>query len=157
MTQRVAWIQALVVLTLISPSLTAQAQTGGSATGRMTPFHYEMSQEVTLNGTTLAVLPIAANGTMKGAHLILASPTGLVDVSLGIYALLGNGALSVAIGQPVEVTGVLKSAKGGQVLLARTVKVGERTYTIRNEHGLLISPPARERLEQKNAQSGDSL
>lgn len=157
MKQRVAWMWVLVALALIAPLSRAQGQTEESAVGRVTPFHYEMSQEVTLRGTVSGVLPIAATGMLNGAHLILATPSGSFDVSLGIYALLGDGALSVALGQQVEVTGVMKNVKGAPVFLARTVSIGPRTYRIRNEHGLLISPPARERLAQKNAQSGDSL
>jgi hypothetical protein len=62
-----------------------------------------------------------------------------------MFGLQGKGALSVANGQQVQVTGVMKTYKGQQVLLARTVKAEDYVYAIRNEHGIPITPQARER------------
>jgi len=85
-----------------------------------------------------------------GSHILLSTPTGPVDASLGGFALLGKGAVPVAAGQQVEVTGVMKTIKDKQVFLTRTVKVGGEVYTIRNEHGFALSPQARERAGRKS-------
>jgi len=90
---------------------------------------------------------------IPGSHLLLATASGLVDASLGRFGLRGKGGLSVAAGQVVEVTGVMRTIKDKPVFMTRTVKVGDQVYTIRNEHGVPVSPQARERAQQK----GESL
>ena len=121
------------------------------------PF-YDITQEVTLRGTVSSVLTKPLPQMIVGPHLLFATETGMVDASLGRWGLQGNGALSVVPGQPVEVTGVMKTLKGGQqVFIVRTVKADGQIYTIRNEHGIPVSPQARERASQKTAQKGGSL
>jgi len=77
---------------------------------------------------------------------LIATNSGPVDASLGWFALRGKDALSVNPGQGVAVTGVMKTINNRQVFLARTVKVDGQVFTVRNEHGLVLSPQARERL-----------
>jgi hypothetical protein len=85
-----------------------------------------------------------------GSHLLLATPAGPVDASLGRFGLKGNGALSVAAGEQIAATGVMKMIHDKPILLVRTVKVpsGE-VYTVRTEHGFPISPQSRERTQNK--------
>ncbi len=71
----------------------------------------------------------------------------------------------VAAGQRVEVTGVMKTVKDKEVFIARTVTVGSQVYTMRNEHGIPVSPQSRAHAGQKpapftisrSAQKGESL
>jgi hypothetical protein len=142
------------LLSLISLLPLALAQTAEVDAG---PFSYDTSKEVTLNGTVLSVLAKPSPGMIMGSHLLLTTPSGPMDASLGTFGLRGKGALSVAAGQQVGVTGVMKIVKGTQVFLARTVKVGGHVYTMRNEHGFPVSPLARERTNGKTAQKGESL
>ena len=41
--------------------------------------------------------------------------------------------------------------------MVRTVKADGQVYTMRNQHGIPVSPQARERASAKPAQKGDSL
>ena len=93
-------------------------------------------------------------GMIMGSHLLLATPSGPVDASLGRFGLLGKGAVSVTAGQQIEVTGVMKTLNDKQVLLVRTVKTGGQIYTIRNQHGFPVPPQARERASRKTAGEG---
>ena len=120
------------------------AQTAGESS-----LYYDVSQEVTLSGTVSAVLIKPAPGMIMGSHLLLATVSGRVDASLGRWGLVGNGALWVTPGQQVEVTGVMKTFKDKQVLMARSVKVGDKVYWVRNEHGIPVSPQSRQRTAQK--------
>jgi hypothetical protein len=86
---------------------------------------------------------------IAGSHLLLETSAGIVDASLGRFGLRGNGALSVAAGQQIEATGVVKTIHDKSVFLVRTVKIGDQIYTIRNQHGFPVSPQARERASQK--------
>jgi hypothetical protein len=88
---------------------------------------------------------------IPGSHLVLATLSGPVDASLGIFGLRGKGAVTVAAGQQIEVTGVMSAIKGKQVFLVRTVKLGGAVYTIRNEQGFPVPPQARMRASQKAA------
>ena len=148
-----AGLCVLALLSLLSLLPPVLAQTAERTAG---PFGYDVSKEVTLGGTVSSVLMKPSPGMIMGSHLLLATPSGPVDASLGTFGLRGKGALSVATGQQVEVTGVMKTLKDKQVFLVRTVKVGGQVYMIRSEHGFPVSPQARERAG-KTAQKGESL
>jgi hypothetical protein len=133
-----------------------QAQTALIATLPAGPFSYDISQEITLNGTVSSVLTQQSSGLVPGSHLLLTTLSGPVDVSLGTFALRGKDPLFVAAGRQVEVTGVMKTIKNKQVFLARLVRVGDRVYAIRNEHGVPLSPQARERASRNPAQNWET-
>jgi hypothetical protein len=149
----------LCALALLSISLLprVQAQTTAAETRTAGLFRYDVSQEVTLNGTVSSVLTRPSPGMIMGSHLLLATTSGPVDASLGNFGLKGRGALSVSAGQQIEVTGVMKTIRDKQVFLVRSVKVNGEVYTIRNEHGFPMSPQARERASGKPAQKGETL
>ena len=140
-----------VLLCLISVLPPVQAQPAAVATQSAGPFTYDVAKEITLNGTVSSVLMKPSAGMIMGSHLLLATPSGPVDASLGRFGLLGKGAVSVTAGQQIEVTGVMKTLNDKQVLLVRTVKTGGQIYTIRNQHGFPVPPQARERASRKTA------
>jgi hypothetical protein len=149
---------ALVLLCLALPLRFVQAQATAAATMAAGPFSYDVSKEVTLNGTVSSVLTTSTRGMVPGSHLLLSTPSGPVDASLGTFGLRGKGALSVEAGQQVEVTGVMKTLKGGgPVFLARTVRVGKQVYAIRNEHGVPVSPQSRDRASRKSMPNGETI
>jgi hypothetical protein len=110
---------------------------------------YDVREEVTLSGTVVSVLPKQAPGMMWGSHLVVETVSGEVDASLGRWGLQGKGALSVKAGDPIEVTGIMKTLLDKQVFVVRTVKANGKVYTIRNEHGFEVSPQARERAAER--------
>ncbi len=142
----VSTLSFILLFTTVPPSQ-AQAATGGIRTAG--PSYYDLSHEVSLNGTVSTVVAKSSPGMLPGSHLLLATLSGPVDVSLGMFGLLGKGALSVSGGQQIEVTGVMKAFRGEQIFFARRVKVENRVYAIRNEHGIPVTPQARERANQK--------
>jgi hypothetical protein len=152
-----AGLCALVLLSLLLPLPPAQAQTAAAATRPAGPFTYDVTKEVTLLATVSSVLTKPSPGMIMGAHLLLATSSGPVDASLGTFGLRGKGAPSVATGEQIEVTGVMKTLKNHQVFLARTVRVGGQVYTVRNKHGFSVSPQARERAGRKTAEKGGTL
>ncbi len=144
------------IFLLISSPPRVTAQTRVNATGVASLPRYEMTAEVTLHGRVSSVLTTAAPGMIPGAHLLLATPSGSVDASLGRYGLRGRGAVSVASGQKIDATGVIKTMNNRTVFLVRTLKVGDEVYRLRSEHGVLLSPQARQRSAQKIAQNGEA-
>ena len=147
----------ILALLFLVATLPMNAQNAPASTRSATPLTYDISQEVTLSGTVSSVLTKASSGMIAGSHLLLTTLSGTVDVSLGTFGLQGKGALSVATGQQVLVTGVMKTLKDQQVFIARTAKVGEQTYVIRNKHGIPVSPQARQRAIGDVAQNGETL
>ena len=109
--------------------------------------YYDIRKEVTLTGVVLSVLSEPSQGMIPGSHIVLATSSGKVDASLGRWGLAGSGALSPVPGQAVEVTGVMKTLQDKPVFLVRTAKTADRTYQIRNEFGIPVSPQSRERLQ----------
>jgi hypothetical protein len=154
MRRRFAVIPALLLALLISAAQSSVAQTSvsyGRAGGTMS---YDVSDEATLGGTVAAVFVTPSAGMLAGSHLLLTTLSGSVDISLGTYGLRGKGALSLTEGQQIEVTGVMKIFRGAQVFLARNVKAGGTIYAIRNEHGIPVTPYARQRASQTSQSGG---
>jgi len=106
---------------------------------------YDVSKEVTLSGTVSSVLHKPAPGMIWGSHLMVETIFGRLDASLGRFGLEGKGALSVTPGQQVELTGVMRMVRDKEVFVVRSVKADGKIFTMRNEHGLDMSPLARER------------
>ncbi len=118
------------------------------------PLSYDASKEITLSGTVSSVLTKPSPGMIMGAHLLLQTESGVIDASLDRFALRGYGALAISGGEQASVTGVMKTLNGKQVLLARIVRVASDVYTIRNQHGIALTPLARERLREKASGQG---
>ena len=119
--------------------------------------YYDISKEVTLTGTVSSVLTKAAPGMIVGSHLLLTTAAGEVDASLGKWAMQGKDAFSVTPGRQVEATGVMKTVRDKQVFITRVVKVDGHVFTLRNQHGLPLSPESRERQSQMTVRKGESL
>jgi hypothetical protein len=149
-TRLIAGLLASLLLAILAVPLLAQSERESR------PF-YDIAKEITLTGTVSSVLARPAAGMIFGAHLMLDTASGQVDASLGKWGLQGKGALSVSAGEPVEVTGVMKTINDKQVFIVRTVKASGQVYTIRNQYGVPRSPQSRERASQKAAQGGESL
>ncbi|MGA9544925.1 MAG: hypothetical protein WBQ85_15220 [Candidatus Sulfotelmatobacter sp.] len=110
---------------------------------------YDVSKEVTLSGTVSRVLHTPAPGMIWGSHLMVGTAFGKLDASLGRFGLEGKGALSVIAGQQIELTGVVKTVRDKEVFVVRRVKATGMTYTMRNEHGIEVSPLTRKRAAEK--------
>jgi len=118
------------------------------------PSSYDIRKEVTLKGTVSSVLHKPTDGMTSGSHLLLSTGYGKVDAALGKWALVGKGHLSVSIGDEVEVAGVVKTYKGNEVFVVRTVKSGGQVYTIRDQRGAVIPPQAREHASENIRKGG---
>src|SRR5271157_1251425 len=108
---------ALTLLALVFLAVPIHAQTSAVAARPIAPagpFSYDITRETTLTGTVSSLVTKPTPGMIMGAHLLVATPTGTVDASLERFALLGKDALSIAPGQQVQVTGVMKTIKGQQ-------------------------------------------
>jgi hypothetical protein len=150
-------LAALAALIAFAAPILAQSQVAATPSVHSGPFYYDVSKEITLSGTIADVVKKPTKSMVMGSHLIVQTPSGTVDASLGRFAFQGRSALAVVPGQPVQLTGVLKTIKGQPVLLTRSVKVDDQIFVIRNERGHGISARSRERQGQSSGQKGGLL
>src|SRR5208337_3190379 len=115
-TRLIAGLLTSLLFAILALPLTAQSAPDTRAS-------YDITKEVTLAGTVSRVYAKPADGMTFGSHLMLETASGQLDASLGKWALQGKGGLSVAAGQAIEVTGVMKTIKEKQVFVVRTVKL----------------------------------
>lgn len=119
------------------------------------PF-YDITKEVTLSGPVTGVVHGPSAGLIAGSHILLVTGSGTVDASLGKWGLQGKTAPAIANGEQVTVHGVMKTIRHKEIFFVRTLVVGGHTYTIRNQHGVPVSPQSRERAA-KSVRKGISL
>lgn len=115
---------------------------------------YDVSKEVTLEGTVQNLVRKPAPGAMVGAHLIVATAQGTVDAHIGDYVVTGRYATSFASGQAVKLVGVMTEFNNQNVLLVRTIQIENRTITVRSDHGFLVYSGANARLTGVSSTGG---
>ena len=114
---------------LAALSAPAFAQTG-SGRGEGSP-RYDPAAEATVKGTVDEV----KTGPL-GVQLILRTDVETLEVRLGPPWFLEMVGLAVAKGEDLEIKGSRAKLQERQVFLAREVKRGRHTHTLRDAHGL---------------------
>ncbi|MEZ5417081.1 MAG: hypothetical protein R2708_07045 [Vicinamibacterales bacterium] len=101
---------------------------------------YDMATEVTVSGVVQAVETIAPPGRgrrgLGGMHLQVKAAGDVLDVHLGPTAFLESKKVTLAAGDTVEIVGSKVTVDGEPAWLARTVKKGDQTWTLRDAAGL---------------------
>jgi hypothetical protein len=149
-----AGLGILVLLAIASLALPSYAQTEAAKTQPFVSLKYDISQEVKLSGTITDVVTQPSAGMLMGSHLILETASGSVDAQLGRLRLTGKDAVSVAPGERVQVTGVMKTINNKTVLLTRLIEVNGQVYELRNEHGIYRAHPERPPVSEAAAAAG---
>jgi hypothetical protein len=123
---------AAAILTLAAVSALAQGGRGQGA-GRM----YNPATETTIKGTIEEVKQISGpRGGPGGAHLILKTDKETLEVRLGPTTFLEKEKFTFAKGDQIEVTGSKVKIEGADALIAREVKKGGKTLTLRDAQGV---------------------
>jgi hypothetical protein len=134
-----AIVRAFAVLAITAPIFASAAQqTGTAATNKSFRRAYEASREITVTGSVRGIS--VHSKAPSGAHLLITTSQGLIDMHVGSFALRGSQPLSLRPGEQVSVVGVMTWIDGSQILLARTVSTRNKTFVIRNERGALLFP-----------------
>lgn len=105
---------------------------------------YASSREVTLQATVDQIVKSPNKTLAPGGHVILATPSGRLDGSVGPYALNssknGSKPLDLVPGQRVTVVGVRSTFGNSPIFLVRSISTGSATVNIRTKNGFLINP-----------------
>jgi DNA/RNA endonuclease YhcR with UshA esterase domain len=97
---------------------------------------YNSSTEVTVKGTVGEVKEVTGPMGWAGTHLMLKTQNETQDVHLGPASFLAEKKFKFTKGDQIEVTGSKIKYEGADALLAREVKKGDETLTLRNAQGI---------------------
>jgi hypothetical protein len=125
----------LLLVGAVSVALAQPAQTGR----RSSPM-YDVKTEVTITGTVEGVDTItdaAAPGRrgLGGTHLVVKTATEAIAVHVGPTAYLAENAIAFAKGDVVEVLGSRVTSEEKPILIAKRIKKGDKTWTLRDASG----------------------
>jgi hypothetical protein len=123
---------ALLACWMALPSL-AQMHRGGFGA----PV-YNTATEVTVKGSVEAVIQVKGPQGWGGTHLSLKREKETIDVHVGPSWFLTQNKTSFAKGDQVEVTGSQVKFDGRDALIAREIKKGGGTLTLRNAQGFPV-------------------
>ena len=101
---------------------------------------YDTKTVATIKGT---IDEVKTDGRMMGAgrmgvqdqHLVLKTDTGTIDVQLGPATFLAEKKVHLTKGDTVEVIGSTVTVGESQVLLAREIRKGDTSWTLRDTSG----------------------
>jgi len=144
---------ALVLLAFFSLATPGYAQTASATTKPTVPLRYDVSKEVTLNGTVVSVPEKSSHGQAQ-PFLVLQTKSGLINGRLTFFAHNEKGGIAITPGQQAKVTGVIMTFQSKQVLEVRTLEIGGHTYQIRTTRGFPLEHPERNAASTTESKGG---
>jgi len=128
----------LAAILVLCSSATAQQTTQSSALQLQS---YDLRREVSLLGTVVK-FETASSVTPMGAHLLLQTTSGQVDVHIGNAKVLQANHLGLNPGDSIRIIGEELAFGNGAIFAARIVQKGAQAVAVRNTKGFLTSPAA---------------
>lgn len=114
---------------------------------------YDVSREGSLLGTVVK-FESASSTPPIGAHLLVQTASGQVDVHLGNAKVLQAGHLELNPGDSVRIVGELLTLGDSTYFAARVVQKGAQAVAVRNTKGFVLSPASTMTPAQKEALRG---
>lgn len=138
-----AGVLALCALVLWSISPAFAQRRGGM--GQQMPM-YDTKTETTLKGTVEEVKAMTGmmrgrgrmgmpGMDMEGTHVMLKTDSETIEVHLGPSAFLKEKAIEIAKGDALEIVGSRVKFADSEALLAREIRKGEASWTLRDADG----------------------
>ena len=128
----------LLLLCALALGLSAVAQQSVQTAIRP-PAAYDVTREGSLVGTVVKFDAASATPPM-GAHLLLQTASGQVDVHVGNAKLLQASHLSLNTGDSVRIVGEDLSLGDTTFFAARIVQKGTQAVAVRNSKGFALLP-----------------
>ena len=125
-----------------STQTTAAAQAKAVAEGRNHAL-YDASKEVSLQGT-VASFTENSKQFPPGAHVVVQTSAGPVDVHLGDARLLKLNNMAISQGASVRIIGESVTTPQGTFFLARLIQQGTQVVAVRSMQGFALSPAAKQ-------------
>jgi hypothetical protein len=127
MTRRTFVSRFAMLSAAIGPALTAQ---------RKTMPRYDTTTEATFQGTIAEVREVDHAGFRgKGLHVTLKTAGETFDVHVGPLSFVQEKNLTLVKGDEVEITGSKVKEESGSSVIAKSIKKGGTTVTLRDDQG----------------------
>ena len=127
-----------VLLLLLSNMVWAQQLADRPRQPAMRTLAYDATQETVVEGTVLSYTAESPAPPI-GAHLVLQTAAGAMDVHLGAASFLQANHFPLAKGDSVRVVGVSSAARQGTVFLVRVIQKGGQSLVLRTARGAPLS------------------
>ena len=125
---RSSLLLAAGLVALAAPPAAAQSNAAGEAP-------YDPATEVTVRGTVQEVKEMKTVVTVT--HLVLGTADhGSVEVHLGPSSWVMKQSVSFKTGDPIEIIGSRVKYAGSDVIVARQIRKGGQTLTLRDTQGI---------------------
>jgi hypothetical protein len=99
---------------------------------------YDATQETVVEGTVLSYTAESPTPPI-GAHLVLQTAAGALDVHLGVASFLQANHFVLAKGDSVRVVGVSSATRQGTTFLVRVIQKDGQSLVLRTAHGAPLS------------------
>jgi hypothetical protein len=131
-------ILGTTTLLLIGAVSVVMAQTPG--TGRGASPMYDVKTETTIKGTVESVETVTGkggrgSGALGGTHLTVKTEKETLEVHVGPTAYLTEKGITLAKGDTLEILGSRVTIDEKPVVIARQIKKGDNTWTLRDASG----------------------
>ena len=126
------------LLLLLGSAAWAQQLANRPRQATMRTLAYDAAKETVVEGTVVSYTAESTTPPM-GAHLILQTAAGAIDVHLGATSFLQANHFSLATGDSVRVVGVSSATRQGTVFLARVIQKGGQSLVLRTAKGAPLS------------------
>jgi hypothetical protein len=108
------------------------------------------SSDVAVTAIIQEVVPNNASGIPAGLHVMLGTPQGVLDASVGPY-LAPDIQQALVAGKQVQVFGQVKTIHEEKYLLVRELVLDGKSIAVRNDHGSLIRSRLQERARTQSS------
>ncbi len=109
-------------------------QTGqGPGTGTRV---YDLKTETNLTGVIQSVKEVPGPGRNTGTHLLVKTGTDVIEVHVGPTWYLKQQKCEFVKDAQVEIIGSKVNLQGTDVIIARQIKEGDKTWTLRDAQGI---------------------
>lgn len=126
------------LLLLFGSAAWAQQLANRPRQATMRTLAYDAATETVVEGTVVSYTAESATPPM-GAHFILQTAAGALDVHLGAASFLQANHFSLATGDSVKILGARSDTRQGTVLLARVIQKAGQSLVLRTAKGAPLS------------------
>jgi hypothetical protein len=112
---------------------------------------YDATQETVVEGTVLSYTAESATPPV-GAHIVLQTAAGAIDVHLGAASFLQANHFALAKGDSVRVVGVSSATRQATVFLVRVIQKAGQSLVLRTANGAPLSLAGARALGAQKAQ-----
>ena len=139
------------LLLLLGNAVWAQQLADRPRQAAMRTLAYDTTRETVVEGTVLSYTAESPTPPI-GAHLVLQTAAGAIDVHLGAASFLQANHFSIAKGDSVRVVGVSCATRQGTVFLVRVVQKAGQSLVLRTAKGAPLSLAAARALGAQKSQ-----